>query len=386
VSAVKTNNSFRAFFNAGCIVMGLLLFAMWAWPVRKRAISGENDFLQLYAGGRLVGTPELYDYKAHERIHVEVSETHTYYPSIYFTRLPFYALFLSPLARLPYKTAYLIWQSVSFLAVFAFIAVYTKEWPETVVMAALSVPLLINFTNGQDVGLCAALVGFAFLVLRRGHDFAAGLLLSLCSIKFHLFILVPVAVIIHKRWKLLQGGFAGGACLWALSIAAAGFGWPKEFLSMATSPGIHLSPERMTTFRNLVFLIMGEENIPLEMLLNAAGACLAAYIVWRVPRFEVAFGVALVAGLLVAHHAYSQDLLLLLVAAILFATGKASKALLTATVVVALPPTAFLLLSARPWSTLVPLMILGILVVALAVDSRRQSSTLIVPRQFLAPQ
>lgn len=355
--------------------MGLLMFAMWAWPIRKRAVSGENDFLQLYAGARLVGTPELYDYKAHERIHVEVTEAHTYYPSIYFTRLPYYALILSPLAKLPYKTAYLIWQSISFLAVFTFILLYTREWPETVVLAALSVPLLVNFTNGQDVGLSAALVGFAFLLIRRGLDFWAGLLLSLCSIKFHLFILVPLVLIFHRRWKVLQGGLAGGAFLWALSIAAAGFAWPKAFLGMATSPGIHLAPERMPTFRNLVFLLTGGENIPVEMLFNVAGAVLVAYLVWRIRRLEVAFGVALVGGLLVAHHAYSQDLLLLLVSAVLFATGGASRPLLTSTIIVGLPPTAFMLFFARPWSTFVPLMLLAILLVALAVDSRAKASS-----------
>lgn len=367
--------------------MGLLLFAMWAWPIRKRAVSGENDFLQLYAGARLVGTPQLYDYKAHEQIHIEVTEAHTYYPSIYFTRLPYYALILSPLAKLPYKTAYLIWQSISFLAVFSFILLYTREWPETLVLASLSVPLLINFTNGQDVGISAALVGFAFLLIRRGHDFAAGLLLSLCSIKVHLFILVPLVLLFHRRWRILQGGLAGGAILWGLSVAAAGFDWPKAFAGMATFPGIHLSPERMPTFRNWVFLLMGEENVPVEMIFNAAGAALVAYLVWKIRRLEVAFGVALVGGLLVAHHAYSQDPLLLLVAAVLFAVGGASKQLLTATIIVGLPPTAFMLFFARPWSTFVPLMILTILMIALFFDGRTRQGAApdVLPEPAVSP-
>ncbi len=356
------------------IFCGLLLFAMWAWPVRKRAVLGENDFLQLYAGARLVGTPELYDIKAHERIHMEVTEAHTYYPSIYFTRLPYYALLLRPLAKLPYHTAYAIYQSVSAIVVFAFLAIYTRKWPETIVVAALSVPLLINFTNGQDVAMAAALAGFAFLLIRGGHDFAAGLLLSLCSIKFHLFILVPLVLILHKRWRILQGGLLGGAALWGLSVAAGGFDWPRGFLSVASNPGIHLSPERMTTFRNLVFLVSGGENLPLEMVLNIAGAGLVGYLVWRIRSLEVAFGVALAGGLLVSHHAYSQDLFLLVLASILFAIGGASRALLGTTIVVGLPPTCFLLLFARPFSTAVPLMILAILLVALFVDSRRQPS------------
>ncbi len=366
----KTSPNQARLFNVVCIALGLTLFAMWAWPVRKRAWLGENDFLQLYAGARLVGTPELYDIKAHERIHMEVTEAHTYYPSIYFTRLPYYALLLSPLARLPYHTAYAVYQGFSFLLVAAFLVLYTRMWPETVVLAALSVPLLINFVNGQDVGISAALVGFALMLSRNGRDFAAGLVLSLCSIKFHLFILVPLVLILHKRWRMLRGGLVGGAALWGLSVAAGGFDWVRGFLSMATYPGIHLSPERMTTFRNTTFFLSGRENLPMEMALNVLGALLVAYLAWKVRRFEVAFGLALTGGLLVSHHAYSQDLLLLLVAAVLFAIGGASKALLGTTVVVGLPPTAFMLFFARPYSTLVPLMILAVLLVALVVETR----------------
>jgi hypothetical protein len=360
----------RLLFNTVCVALGLALFAMWAWPVRKRAWLGENDFLQLYAGARLVGTPELYDIKAHERIHMEVTEEHTYYPSIYFTRLPYYALLLSPLARLPYHTAYFVYQGLSLALVVAFLVVFGRQWPETVVLAALSVPLLINFVNGQDVGISVALAGFAILLARGGRDFAAGLVLSLCSIKFHLFILVPVTLLIRRRWRMLGGGLAGGAALWGLSVAAGGLGWVKGFLSVATNPGIHLSPERMTTFRNTTFFLSGAENLPLEMALNVAGALLVAFLAWRIRSFEVAFGVAMVGGLLVSHHAYSQDLLLLLAAAVLFATGGGSPTLLGTTIAVGLPPTAFLLFFARPYSTVVPLMLLSILLVALWVDGR----------------
>lgn len=280
-------------------------------------------------------------------------------------------MLLSPLAKLPYHTAYAIWQSLSLVLVLAFLYLYAREWPETVVLAATSVPLLINFTNGQDVGIAAALTGFAFLLIRRGNDFAAGLLLSLCSIKFHLFILVPLVFVFHRKWRVLQGGLAGGAVLWGLSVAAAGFAWPKAFLGMASNPGIHLSPERMTTFRNLTFLLAGQENLAVEMAMNIAGALLVAYLVWRIRNLETAVGVALTGGLLVSHHAYSQDLLLLLVAAVLFATGGASRALLGTTIAVGLPPTAFLLLFARPYSTFVPLMLVAILMVALVIEVPR---------------
>ena len=370
----RAGMSGRWLFNSISIAIGLVLFAVWGYPLRQRAWSGENDFLQLYAGARLVGTPELYDVEASKRIHREVTAGHTYYPSVYYTRLPYYALWLSPLGKLPYRTAYWIYQAISLVVLAAFLIAYTRRWPETPVLAALSVPLLVNFVNGQDSGLAAALAGFAVLAARGGREFFAGVLLSLCSIKVHLFLLVPLVVLLHRRWAILSGAVIGGSGLMAWSILADGFGWPGRFLNAVRNPELHPGPEHMTTFRNLANYLSGGDNSTLELAMSLATAALVAYLVWRIRNFEVAFGVALAGGLLVCHHAYTQDLLLLFLAALLFATAPASGVLRGVSVTAALPPTAFLLLSDHPWSALVPLLLLSVLLAAFADVSHRPAS------------
>jgi len=344
------------------VAVGLVLFLTWAYPLRERALSGHNDFLQLYAGATLVGTPELYSIEASKSVHRRL--TGTWYPSVYYTRLPFYAAMLSPLGKLPYATAYWTWQSISITILVAFFWCYVPLYRELPLLAALSVPLLGNLLNGQDAGIVMALAGFSVLLVRRGRDFAAGLLLSLCAIKFHLFVLVPVALILCRRWNILKGGLTGGLVLAMVSFAADGLDWPVRFFAMVTNPELHPGPEHMPTLRGLVFPFAGD-NRALELLLTALVVALFAWLAWRICSFEIVFGLSLVAGLLVCHHAYIQDCVLLLLPLALFHIGGASRWLRGVATVLVLPPAYFMLLHGTPYNVAVPLLLVSVLLAAI---------------------
>lgn len=342
------------------IVLGASLVAFLGTPLYERWSTGKNDFLQLYAGARLVGTPELYDIEASKRIHVEV--TGTWYPSVYYTRLPWYALALSPLGSLPYRTAYRIWVALNLLVVGAWLLRYWWLWEELPIFAALSLPLMINFTNGQDVGLVAAFTGFAVLLMRRGLEFWAGLLLALCSIKFHLFFLLPLVLLVHKRWRVIHGALVGAAALVALSIAADGWMWPQHFLGVVSNPELHPHPEWMPTLYGLLYT-MGVHSRAAELVLSGG---VAAWVVWLARRysFEAGLGLSLVGGLLVCHHAYVADTLLVLLALALFAMNRMPKAVLGVTIVTVLPLTALAMLGDPPGNALMPAMLFAILAAA----------------------
>ncbi len=350
-----------AAFRILTLAMGAVLFLTWAWPLRERALAGRNDFLQLYAGARLVGTPELYSIEASKRIHREV--TGTWYPSVYYTRLPFYALMLKPLAWLPYTAAYWTFQAISVSFFLLFLWLYGRAWPDLALLVSLSVPVLINFINGQDAGIVTALAGLALVLVRRGRDFPAGLLLALCAIKIHLFVLVPVALLLHRRWRILQGGLAGGALLLAASFLAAGVDWPLRFLAMVGNPELHPGPDHTPTLRGLVWVLAGE-NAALEAALAAMVVALFVHRASRIRDFEVVFALSLVAGLLVCHHAYVQDCTVLVLAAALVATARVSKLLLGLMIVATLPPAYFLLFHGAPYNAAVPLLLGSILVAA----------------------
>ena len=80
-------------------VVALCFMALMMSPHLERAVTGANDFAAFYSGARLLDTGDLYD---NERLH-EVSRESTAFhsPDHGYIRLPFHAVALWPLSRLP---------------------------------------------------------------------------------------------------------------------------------------------------------------------------------------------------------------------------------------------------------------------------------------------
>jgi hypothetical protein len=200
------------------------------------------------------------------------------------------------------------------------------------------------------------------LLIRRDLDFAAGLLLALCSIKFHLFLLLPVVLILHRRWRVIHGALAGGALLVSLSIVADSWQWPQHFLAVVSNPELHPHPERMPTLYGLLYML-GIHSRAAEIALSA-GVAVWVGLLARRWGFEMSVGLALAGGLLVCHHAYVADTVLVLPALALFAINGAPKPLQGATMVTVLPVTGLAILGDPPWNALMHGALLAILIAA----------------------
>jgi len=69
--------------------------------------------------------------------------------------------------------------------------------------------------------MAAACMAGVLLLSNRGRDVPAGLLLALCTAKPHLFLLLPVALVARRRWRLLASASAGTLGFW-LSVRPLG--------------------------------------------------------------------------------------------------------------------------------------------------------------------
>jgi hypothetical protein len=147
-----------------------------------------------------------------------------------------------------------------------------------------------------------------------------------------------------------------------LSFAAAGLDWPRRFLAVVSNPELHPSAATMLTYRNIASFISGGDNLALEGILILATVALFIWVANRTTDFAVAFSLALSTGLLVCHHAYIQDAVLLLPTTAALLTQAAPRPVVVLTVLANLPPVSFLLFHGWPWSIAVPLLLLGILV------------------------
>jgi len=280
--------------------------------VLEPALDGGNDFLAFYAGAKLGGTPDLYNpEKARE---IQLGSAGMVAKGLSFVRLPYFALFLKPLGMLPYKTAYLVWQIANVAALVGFLALWKATPPKlTVALACCLAPALVScLINGQDVFFLLLWIGLAARLLALNRPVAAGLVLSLCLQKYHLFALAPLWIVGQRRWRAGVGVCAGAAGLLALSFVGAGWSWPVEYLRVLSAPAIHPGVEVMPNIHGLASM----DGFPFgfEVLLVA----LVAAAVWYVCRHgseDYAMCATLAGGLLVSWHAYPADASLLIPAA-----------------------------------------------------------------------
>ena len=291
-------------------IMGVVAnVAQWSQKFDQISIGG-NDFLDLYAGGRLARDPGLYDFARITQEQLKAAGVAG--EALPFNRLPVFAGLVAPLARLPYRTAYCVFQALSLLAVV--LAVFL--WPDRADRGAMAVaccwslPLSASFANGQDVPFLLLWLSLVARLIDRRPRLAGGIA-SLCLAKFQLFFLVPLWILSQKRWRF-AAGLAGGllACV-AASFALQGPGWIHRYLQLILSPVEKIENTSQAAMPNL-HGFCSTFGLPIAVELALCGV--VAWVVWQVCRRapENAWLAMLAGGVLVSRHAYTQDCLILL--------------------------------------------------------------------------
>ena len=311
--------------------------------------SWSADFNQYYAAGKLVGTGHLYDWDAVQNLERPHGGNRT--P---FIRMPVFAAAFKPLTALPYDTARVVWFGLS-LAVWA---AFPFLWPlkrRTWVWAAMAwcTPAAMCLAFGQDSMFFLFFVALGLRLLMGNHDFAAGLVLSLCASKPHLAIALPVLLVARRNWRALAGAMTGGAFLLLVSAAVEGVGWPARYLALTSLPDFDPGLDRMPNLRGLLHWVHLGMGVEIPVALAALGAM---YFLCRRLPLATGAALALAVGLWTGHHGYSYDCLLL-VPALLFGLEEPLPAPLREWAMLLLTPVPYLLLlTDSPW--------MGIVVVA----------------------
>jgi hypothetical protein len=337
--------------------LGTLFLLLLGWTQRDRVLAGRNDFAQLYAGAELAGSGRLYDESAN--IEVFRRTVGITMQGVLYSRPPFYAALLKPLTLLPYRAAFSVFAALNLAAAIWFAWRFRSMAPELPLFVSFSFPLMAAIINGQDTPILLALCGIAFLLAASGRDFQAGLVLSLCAIKFHLFLPLPFVLLACRRFRILQGGLAGGLALLALSFSMEGFGWVRQYATLLL--GSQLNP-CIACMPNVKGLANG--NAAVELGAAILVVALFAWILWRRVGFELAFGLGIIPGLLLSQHAYIQDATMLLLSFAIIIGYSSAKLLRGLMAITLTPPVYLLLLAKAPYSALVPLLLLALLFVA----------------------
>lgn len=285
-------------------LLGLCFNLLIAGPgALKLAWAGKvGDFPSFYVSFKLAQSNQPYNVE--KTLQMQESIIGERRPRLLPIRLPFYFKLLSPLGMLPYSLAYRVWLGIIALAAILAFALYPVPDRFSLIAAALaSLPLFQSLLVVQDVTIVFLVLACGLVLRKRGARFAAGLVLSLLSIKFHLFLLIPVLFLLRREIRIIAGMAAGGVALAIFSFAAAGPTWPRDYWKIISNPII--SP-RINSMPNLAAVGYYFGGIRLELVLAATVVSVVALIALRAD-FESSLAAALIGSLLISHHSYIQD-------------------------------------------------------------------------------
>jgi hypothetical protein len=331
-------------FVAGMLCLHLLFFV----NLRDRILRGYPDFTVFYTAGAILRQGlrhQLYD--PHIQYRVQQAFTGGVIESrrgpLPYIHPPLEAVVFLPLTLLPYRQAFVTWDLLNILALFAVATTLRRHLnalraipPWEFVLGFLAFfPVFLCLLQGQDSILLLLLCTLGFSALQRESDFLAGGWFGLALFKFQLVIPVVLLLAFWKR-RRAAGGFAVVACVWAaLSLALVGWegmlAYPKYVLQIAKSPSLGGVPaELMPNLRGLLegwsFLLRPSDAIPAVLSVGVliGSAVLLGYAAIqgsRIPREQLglSFSLAVVVAALISWHTNAHDLCLLVLPIVLLA-------------------------------------------------------------------
>ncbi len=333
---------------------------------------GGMDFNQFYAASRLAGTGHLYDWDALRQL----EDPHG--PAIHSGRVPVVSYAVKLVSWMPYPTARVIWLWLSIAALVLAGLLWPGANPQGMMVAlAWSTPAVYLLGLGQDVAFWLFFYTMGLVLLDRGKPRAAGAVFALCICKYHLATGLFVLLISQRRWKTIAAGGLTVAGLLAASFVIEGTGWPAGYLRTVTSSDFSPGVSKMPNLHGLA------SWLPAGLFAEIVASIAVLALLWvacrRTANLSITGAAAAGCGLLVGHHAYIDDCVLLIPLAVGMIQLHGTPGWLKGAAWLLLTPALmFLLISAKPF--LGQILIVGFIVAAMIqADPRPHGTRLKLP-------
>ena len=279
--------------------------------------SNQTDFISFWAAAKLAlagNFSGIYDLEQHRAIQTAVIHLDGYMP---FPYPPPYILAVLPFGLMAYPVAHAAWVLGTGSA---YLAAARRLVPESGWLAVAFPPVIICGIIGQNSFLAAAIMMFA-LALLRSSPLRAGLVFGLLIFKPHLGILIPVALIAGREWRVFAGATLSTVGLIIGSLIL--FGWASwtGFFALLPLYG-SIAADGLVSWNKMasVYAAASLIGVPtvLAWLLHIGIAVAAVAILWRTwaTTKDVGLrGVTLVsATLLISPYLYVYDQVMLFAA------------------------------------------------------------------------
>ena len=345
--------------------MSMLWVAVGAMVIES---SRDHDFLNLFTGASLAWEGRFVDMHDPE---VQFAKQKALLPGlpavVPFVRPSYYALVLSPISRFPFEDAFWIWTAWhSLLLIACWVWAVRRFGWDALIFSVMYFPSAAGIIHGQDA-VVMLVIGIAGYVLAdRGRNFWGGFVWGLGLVKFHLLLLLPLAMLIRKEGNMLAG-FAVSGCAALLSfIALSGVGGVRTYLDLLQRDELSRGLEAMVNVHALTANLFPESTL-LSGILVAVVIGLVLVSIWRAPLWRWV-AASLTGCILAPPHAYAYDasILLLAVWLVLFVSKDRYSRLAAATLAVPLP---FIAYAGGGLWRMTPAVVILLLLVALAREN-----------------
>jgi hypothetical protein len=267
-----------------------------------------------------------------------------------FVRPPAYALILAPLSYLPLTAAFCLWVAIQ-SGVFLYFLFQAQSTARKSAVACLFPPVVLGICHGQDCTLFLGVLVAGYALLRRHKDFPGGIVLGLGLLKFHLFVMWPIALAAQRRWRALAGFCLVGAGIAAVSFALVGMEGIRDYCALLTSPALTSSTPGLAREVGIEGLLanLNISSLPLSISIGLGLATLAVFFVRR-KGLEWLFVILPAVSLAIAPHALYYDPTILLLPMWLVLSFPGARLLQAVAIVLASPLVFIAPTFPAPWS------------------------------------
>jgi hypothetical protein len=363
----------------------LMLVAALYWSAKEPSVE-KRDFSVTYLGARMVHLglgPKLYDISEQSKLKATLLPNSE---PLIFEHPPFEALLLSPLAPLPYRTAYLVWGAVNiviWLVLPWLLRPYAPVPRDPLAYFALwflFMPLGVTLFQGQSSLLVLLLFSLAFISFKRGEEFRAGLALGLALFKFQFVIPMALIFLFWGKWKVIRGFLSMASVLGILSLVAVGWAGLANYVRLLTAIASHPDNSSfgtavdMATVQGFVHAVLGRvlNRVAVSLIVSLISGLLILSTAWQWKRAahsgldkadDVMFGAAIIVSLVTGLHMFTHDLSPLILAMLLAlpnvaeSSGTLPRMLTGCLILLWIPPLYFALLAWHHIYLLFPLLL-----------------------------
>jgi hypothetical protein len=235
------------------------------------------------------------------------------------------AIALSPTSGLGFIRSFQIFALASFLLLGLALTYLMRAVPNlagvhlgssTVLALTLGyLPIAATMFGGQNTGLTLALLCATFAAVRLEHSVMAGLFLGLLTYKPQFALILGVALLLQRRFKVVGLSMVVGLAHYGVGALVCGWGWPLDYLSML---GEHMPLEMAQNGLWHISLPPMAKRLlpaPASTVLTAVGTVTVLYMLirtilrgspgrWRSPAW---FALAVASSMLLSPHLQYYD-------------------------------------------------------------------------------